>query len=119
MASEIPNQPILIFRSENALPLAFHYSGKNELVPIPKAMNIETYDVKDWVLHSEGQITEALSHINHDYEYCWLVTDTIQEWFGINFNQEILERFIEKHYAVVENVPFYKSTLRLLRRLDD
>src|SRR6185503_326561 len=40
---EAPHEPILVFPSEDALPLAVYYHGRNRLVPVPAAPSYESW----------------------------------------------------------------------------
>jgi len=114
MDSEKPNQPILVYRSGLALPLAVHYSGINEIVPIPRKMSLERYDLYDWVIKNETELSQVFLSVLNDCQHFWLVTDTILKYRGIKFSHELLEDFISKEYTTVTTKSFVGSKVRFM-----
>ncbi len=114
MAAEKPSQAILAFDQESAMNLAYYYSGSNAIVPIPKELDFQTYDVHDFVLKDEKQIFTALSRVSGDHQFIWLVNQTKCMYADVNFNCGILEKFVNKYYSVESTKNFFKSRVRLL-----
>jgi uncharacterized membrane protein len=119
MASEKPNQPILTFPAYVAIPVSYYYSGKNTIVPLPKAEDFKEYDLRQYSLTNEKEILSALSRVTGEHQYIWLIRDggdTFCSLFGFDLNCEILNKFVDKHYLVESHQDFYGTSVRLLRR---
>lgn len=117
MAAEKPNQPILVFNAEAALPLAYYYSGKNLLIPLPKAEDFKAYDLREFVLNSETEIWDNLDKIPGNKEYVWLVENGVCKYGNYEYNCPLLENFVNKYFSVENNQEFaYSSRARLLHR---
>lgn len=116
MASEKPDQPILVFHAGNALTLAHYYKGTNALVPIPRENRFDTFDIKDYVLRDEQEIKDALARVPGGHEQLWLVTDNVCHFMDVDYNCQGLEEFATKYYEVEKTETFFNSKVRLLRR---
>lgn len=114
MAAEKPGQAVLVFHGVNALPLSYCYKGTNIIVPLPRGDSFETYDVRNYGLRDESEITSALSAIQG--EQLWLVTYDQCQSFGVDYNCGLLEGYIDRYYNVVSDKTFYQSRVRLLQR---
>ena len=115
MASERPNQPVLIFRSQQALPLSYHYSGKNALVPIPRELNFERWDLKDLSLNDEQEVLDAIRRVPGQHSEFWLITDGVEEYLGVRFHPELLEQCIAEFFTVESGKRFLDTRVRLVR----
>lgn len=116
MASEKPDQPVLVFHAGNALTLSYYYRGPNALVPLPRGDKYDTFDINNYVLRDEQEITAAIARVPGDHQQLWLVTDNICHFMDVNYNCEGLEAFVEKYYEVEKTETFFNSKVRLLRR---
>ncbi|MCU0523782.1 MAG: hypothetical protein MUF72_03045 [Elainella sp. Prado103] len=126
MASEQPNQPILVFSAEITLPLSYYYTGDNPVIPLPQPLNPDVYDQRAFVLTNPTEIETALGQFPDRPSSLWLVTgpDYIVHGtagqactlLGFSFNCHILEEFIDRYYSVVQTQSFYGSQVRLLQR---
>lgn len=126
MAAEQPDQPILVFSAEITLPLSYYYTGSNPIVPLPKPLHPDIYDQRELILTSETQIRAALTAFPQPPDTLWLVTGPDYIIHGtegkactlldIQFNCQILEGFVDRHYEVVQTQDFYGSRVRLLSR---
>ncbi|MGA2531542.1 MAG: hypothetical protein ABSG19_00755 [Candidatus Aminicenantales bacterium] len=113
--NEVSGQPILVFISELALPFAYYYSGKNIVIPIPDKAPTTYYDVNDFALKSEQDITRAVDREGLRPEYVWVVTWGLCEYLGVDYHCEILEKYIQNSFTVEDDKSFYHSRVRLLR----
>lgn len=111
-AHERPREPIVVFEAENALPLAYYYSGPNRIVAIPRGVDFRRYDVTRFVLHNASDIEAAVPPA----QSLWLVTAGECASANIQFGCDVLERFVARRYRVVSDVSFYGSRIRQLRR---
>jgi hypothetical protein len=116
MASEKQGQAILVFHGGSALPLKHYYKGVNAVVPIPRGDTFETYDVRNYVLKDESEITAALSQAPGEHEQLWLITDGLCGFLGVDYRCDILEGYVAKYYIVSSDQNFYGSRVRLLQR---
>ena len=119
IAHEKPNQPILVFHAELALPLAYYYFGENQIVTIPKGQDFIKYDLHDFVLKNENQIFDAIANTGSDGKNIWLLTDGICNYLDIDFNCNILDDFINKYYTEKLQINFYRSSLKFLERKEN
>lgn len=116
MASEKPEQPILVFHAGAALPLARYYTGRNSVVPVPRENTFDRFDYHDYVLRDEREIIQALERTPGGHERIWLVKDEDCSYADLSYHCEILEEYVNKYYTVEESRNFRNSTVRLLRR---
>lgn len=110
---ERPGEPIAVFEAENALPLAYYYRGPNAIVPIPRGVNFEKYDVTDFVIRDESQLRAVMPRSQR----VWLITAGQCTSSNVAFGCPTLDRFIAGHYTVVSDTSFYESRIRLLERV--
>jgi hypothetical protein len=103
-------QPIAVFEAENALPLAYYYRGPNPIVPVPKAVDFDRYDVSTFVIRSAAQLEKAMPH----QTWVWLVTAGACSSANVHFGCSVLERFVRERYHVASDVEFHGSRVRLL-----
>lgn len=111
---EAPSEPILVFKAESVLTFAYYYRGRNSLIPIPKPISGERYDMVEQVLRSEAEIVRALSGQLGPARRFWLVTIPTQPFRGVDFHPEILEQFIARRCKVLRDESFVGSRVRLL-----
>jgi hypothetical protein len=112
-AHERPNEPIVVFEAENALPLAYYYRGPNRIVAIPQVVNFGRYDVTGFVLRNARQIDATVPAARR----IWLVQAGECASANIRFGCDVLDRFVAEKYRVASSASFYGSQLRLLERL--
>jgi hypothetical protein len=119
MQAEAPNEPILVFQAEAALPLRYYYHGANELVPVPRPLNLQTYDLHELALTTERDVDDALARAPGDHRQIWVVTTDYCSTGSLDYNCPLFESYLAKHYTVVRQLSFYRSTLRELERRAD
>jgi hypothetical protein len=115
MAAEKPDQPILVFNAQAAVPLPLYYRGPNRIVAVPHAMDFRTFDLRDFVLRDEGEIWTALGGRPKPGEELWLLTQGPRRYLDVAFGTDILEGVVARDFDVQEDVPFFKARLRRLR----
>lgn len=108
------SEPILVFRAEYVLDFAYHYAGRNRLIPIPGPMGEERYDPTTAVLRDEGEILRALGGRFGNAGRFWLVTRHTEPFRGVDVHPEILEEFVARHCTVLRDQSFVSSRVRLL-----
>jgi hypothetical protein len=112
-AHERPQQPIVVFQAENALPLAYYYHGPNRIVPIPHAVDFRRYDVSRFVLHDETDVATSVPAARR----IWLVEAGECASANVQFGCDVLQRFVAENYRVESSASFFGARLRLLERL--
>lgn len=113
---EKPNQPILAFPGLLALPLFYHYSGENSLVPIPRAEDFQNYNNGKFVLQEETEILAALSKVTDDPQSIWIVAAQNCKYLNIDYNCQGFYNFINRNYSVELSKKFRGSIVKLLHR---
>jgi hypothetical protein len=116
MEKEAPGQPILIFHAGNALTFGHYYQGPNILIPVPRENRFDTFDIRDYVLTSESQISELVDRKGGAHERAWLVTDGVCGFMDVDYHCQILDDFVARNYVVESTAVFATSKVRLLRR---
>jgi hypothetical protein len=119
MAHEKPGQPILVFRGRGALTLSYYYTGQNPIVPLPSENRYDTLNLSEEVLRDEQQVADAISRVPGSHDELWVIMDGDPKrcvYEDLNYNCQILESYLEKHYAVEASQDFFRSRVRLLRR---
>jgi len=116
MRAEQPGEPILVFQAEAAQPLRYYYHGENQLVPVPRPLNMQTYDLRELVLKNEADIANAIASAPGKHRNVWVVTTDYCQTISLYYNCPLFESYLAKHYIVVRQVSFYQSTLRQLER---
>jgi hypothetical protein len=114
-AHERPNEPILVFEAENALPLAYYYRGPNRIIAIPASVDFRGYDLTRFVIHDEAELQRVVPPAQR----IWLITAGECASANIQFGCATLERFVAEHYRVESDAAFFDSRLRLLVPLLD
>lgn len=124
MANEHPNQPIVIFYAEAVLPFQRYYSGANMIIPLPRKVGIEVYNFQEGILKDETEIVAALNQLPDHYQSLWLINHPNEfidrpnedncKILQLDFNCQLLEEFVQHHYATKQRKDFYDSTVRLL-----
>jgi uncharacterized membrane protein len=113
--AEKPNQPILVFTAQAAVPLSLYYHGENRLVALPRAMDFRTFDLHDFILHDETEIWTALGSPPAAGQEVWLVTQGPRHYLDVAFGADVLEGVVARRFDVEQDLFFFKARLRLLR----
>jgi hypothetical protein len=112
MSEERPDEPILVFQAEAVLPLTFYYRGQNQIVPVPRALNMRTYDLRELALTSEDDVAVALDRVPGPHRVIWVVTTDYCNTGSVDYHCALLESYLARHYVVTQRLSFYKSTVR-------
>ncbi len=122
MQLEQPNQPLLIFAAEAALPFNYYYQGQNAVVPLPEPVSATEYNKNLFKLTSEADLIDAVVQAGNPAQL-WLVTGPMFivrpasptcPVFNFDFNCNILEQFVSRYYKTDLDQSFYGSRVRLL-----
>jgi hypothetical protein len=111
--NEEAGQPVIVFRTYEALAFGQSYHGKNKVLPDEKFF----YWTYEGEIGTEAmwtkQIDWVISRIPRDSKEIWLVTEDI-----CNTSEACrpLENFVKANYTVLEQKDFYKERVRLLRK---
>jgi hypothetical protein len=102
-AHETSHEPILVFPSEDALPLAVCYQGQNRLVPVPRPASFDRWDQRSFVIDDAGEISRLLGR--DDHASLWVHTGT----YGTSWGQDKLEEFLARGYHEDEERDFFQG----------
>jgi hypothetical protein len=105
-----------VFHAGAALPLSYYYHGRNRLIAIPRENRWERFDLQDYVLHNEAEISRALNPYDVSGRFIWLVTDSQCSYAGVNYNCETLEGFFKRNYVLKRTQTFGTATVRLFEK---
>jgi hypothetical protein len=109
------DQPILVFVAEAAMPLGHHYRGRNRIVPLPAPIDFKSYGMLQHALEDEAQL-DALIHEAGDPERMWLVQYDLCSFLDVDFNCELLEKYVDEHYSREREQGFFRTRVVLLKR---
>ncbi len=113
---EKPKQPILVFPGFLSLPLSYHYSGQNSLVPIPRGEDFQNYNLRKFVLKEEREILAALSKVTNQPQSIWTVSVQRCKNLNINYNCQLFQDFIKRNYSVQLSQKFRGTNVELWQR---
>ena len=114
--NEQPDQPIIVFKNIDVLPLKYHYSGKNEIFPKDKFLEWGFEDIADYENAYLQQIDYVKSVIPSDSSNIWLITrETCYPAEGKSACGS-LEDFVSENYLVESEKNFKGEKVRLLRK---
>jgi hypothetical protein len=102
-AHEAQHEPILVFPSEDAMPLSVYYQGQNRLIPVPRPASLDHWDQRTFVIDDSGEIARLLGP--GEPSSLWVHTGT----YGTAWGQEKLEQFLAKGYREDEEREFFKG----------
>ncbi len=113
---ERPGEPILMYRSNLALPFQYYYNGKNSIVPLPAPVNFSSdylTNIKD--TNEFKQLLNQIKPVPHSYI---LISDTTKFETTLNMNRKMINNYIYKNFNVNIDT-FFKGwakikTLRLM-----
>lgn len=117
--NESPDQPIIVFRNEVAYPFRYHYSGINQVIPLPGELTFETFDPRDFALTSQEEAQQLFDRNTAPGSLVWLVTDMARSYRGVNFGHEYLESVIDRNTKIVVSRQFRGSRVRLVQTVPD
>jgi len=114
-SAERPNQPILTFQTENAMPLADYYHGRNVIVAVPRPVDFAIPWNEAVVVQSDRDIDQDVASVPGDHPEIWVVNTLECRDYSVDYHCSIFEGYLAKHYTVVSDTGFYHSRVRLLR----
>jgi hypothetical protein len=114
-AHERPGQPIVIFEPQAAPLLAAYYRGSNTIMPLPRAVDFQRYDLRRAALQSMADVSNVFKRTASANGYVWLVTTDFCRRDPIDFKCELLDDYVARHYVVRSEQAFYWSRIRLLQ----
>ena len=115
MSEEAQDQKIIVFPPDMTLPLSSYYSGDNIVVSIPRELDVENYDPREFVLKDVETVCRLLTR-EEAGNGVWLVTVPGDGSFlAHSLNSQALETAVEGSFEVESRYDFQSSTVRLLR----
>jgi hypothetical protein len=91
---ETNREPILVFPSEDALPLAVYYHGRNRLLPVPAAPSYESWDQRTFVVQSPDDVARLVEAEAPGSVGLWVHKNT----YGPRWGPDKLEAFLAGAY---------------------
>ena len=117
--TEIARQPIVVFPPDLAWPLSHYYSGMNAIVQIPRELDPEDYDPREFALKDVCVVRRILLSIDRGHGF-WLVTTPRTETFiSGGLNESVLEEVISVYFEVEILQRFNDTLIRLIRVPDN
>jgi len=120
MSREQLSEPIVVFTNEDALVLETYYHGINDLIPIPRPVPLDTYDLRNLAITSEQEIEAMIRRDDPKFDRLWLVTKPTEKhlstFLGIALKQNVLRDYVDRHYEVIEEQSFYGGVVVSLMR---
>jgi hypothetical protein len=114
--NEQSNEPIAIFRVQDALPFRFYYDGRNEIAPPEVKDEWNSEDAPETEMRWKKQIEFIILAIPANHERLWLITEDRCADEKLAIECQPLEDFVERNYVVERSKNFYTRKVRLLRR---
>ncbi|HEY6486732.1 MAG TPA: glycosyltransferase family 39 protein [Candidatus Cybelea sp.] len=111
-AHERPDEPIVVFEAENALPFEYYYHGPNRVVAVPHAVDFHRYVVTRFIIHGDAELRAAMPA----QERLWLITAGSCRSANVRFGCAKLERYVERRYNVESDTAFDGARVRLLKK---
>jgi uncharacterized membrane protein len=112
------NAPIVVFQAENAIPLAYYYHGTAGIVALPRAVDLQSYDVDRFVVRGPQDVRATLARAGNPREF-WLVKAGGCHSLNVVYGCNVVDAYVASHYRTVAERRFYRATVRLLQRSDD
>jgi hypothetical protein len=104
---ETSREPILVFPSEDALPLGVYYRGRNRLLPVPGAVTYDSWDQSTFVIRSPDDVARILEAEAPGAVGLWVHTNT----YGPNWGPEKLEAFLAGAYRQDAKYAFERGVI--------
>jgi hypothetical protein len=104
---ETSREPILVFPSEDALPLSVYYRGKNRLLPLPRPVSYDRWDQSTFVIRSPDDVARILEAEAPASVGLWVHTNT----YGPSWGPEKLEAFLAGAYREDARYPFERGVV--------
>jgi uncharacterized membrane protein len=107
------HENVVIYRNELDLVFRNYYRGNNRVEVMPFRITVDkTYNHDLWNIESKQDIVDFFEQKNLS-EPIWILTDTVnQAIFGINYNYELLDNYIDEIY-VTDFDTVFKDGIRL------
>lgn len=108
------NEPILVYRNNHIVPLRYYYSGKGEMMPIPKGISFDKYYLKGF--KNSKEIDSILTVFLKDKSEFWLINDTISQAFNTAFLQKEFNSNINLKCNTINDTMITGISIRHLER---
>jgi hypothetical protein len=107
--NEADDQPIVVFPNQHAAALSLYYHGRNPLVPLPKPVRFDKFDMRDDSMQSEAQITAALSQVDGLSRSVWLVFEPFDGGREARFHPEYVSAYFGRCYRTIKSRAFFNG----------
>jgi hypothetical protein len=95
---EQSDQPILMYRSNIALPFEYYYKGKNKIIPLPRPVNFDANYLTN--IKDTNQLKQLLYSITPPPTSYLLISDTTQFETTLNMHRDMVSDYISKKFRV-------------------
>jgi hypothetical protein len=101
---EEPNEPILMYRANNALPFEYSYHGVNKIIPLPNPVNFNSNYLTN--IRDTLQLRSLLSNIKPQSRNFLMISDTTKFETTLDMHRKMVSDFIYRNYDVTLDTLF-------------
>src|SRR5262249_30088767 len=94
---EAAHEPILVFPSEEVMPMSEYYRGHNRLIPVPRPPDLRDWDQSAFRLVGTREVEDALKRSDVGSSTLWVYTGT--DAFAETVGRPMLEKFLAAGYV--------------------
>jgi len=114
-ANELADEPVFVVIADAAVPLAYHYNGKNSIVPLPQPQNFERYDISLWVIDTREMAKGLLTAHLDPGDTFWMFFDrpANASFLGLDLQLANLdEALADPAFTYIDERRFHDAWLR-------
>ena len=116
--NEKKDEPIIVFRSNRVLTLAYYYDGINAIYGLPCDPQFKEYDLHTHKIKNTSQVSTFFDKKILPNKYFWIVIFGTETYRGININSNLLKDFIDE-YCVIESRKKFQEARVMYMKLDN
>lgn len=103
------HEPVVLFNAEAVLPFSYYFSGENKLAVIPHPLKFDELYYSDFRIQNSAEIEEKLRLNGKLPKTIWFVDNLISHYAGIDYNREVLDKYLQNNYLMIDKWFFYKA----------
>jgi hypothetical protein len=98
MNEERYNEPLLFYRAGILLPFREYYSGKNSMIPLPKAVRFDT----SYLIHIKDtlEIKQEIEKIKGSPKSFIFISDLTEFEYKLNMNRKLVDEYFGNKYKI-------------------
>ena len=118
LKEERAGQPIFIFPNTQYLIFKYYYNnGLNPVVSIPREYSTIELDFYSRRIESQKELDELFSERALEQACLWMIIEPIESYLGVEYNLNLLERYVVEKFDILSTRTFYRETrVYLLRK---